>query len=119
MRAFAEEGPPPDDVSEIRQEVFSATFTTSDSRDPILLVGDDDFAKQEYHGYRGPVLRLPRVRDGFPNVIEIDVETDSPAEATARITDWEGNMAASSHRALLKRIRGKWVVVEFRLTWIS
>jgi hypothetical protein len=110
-----------DDITEIRQAVFSAFFATSDCRDAILIVDNGDFAKQEYYGYGGFVLRGPKIREGlvFVNVTEFIVKIDSPTTATAHICDWEGNMAASVHEARLKKINGKWVVVKFMLVEIS
>ena len=44
---------------------------------------------------------------------------DSPTTASATISDYEGNLAGSEHDAKLEKINGKWVVVEFKMTWIS
>ena len=107
------------DVIQIRQAVFSTFCATSNSRDAIVIVDRDDFAKQEYYGYAGIVLRSPRSRDGFVNITGIKVDLKSPDTATATISDWEGNLAASGHLAKLKKLHGKWVVVEFKMTRIS
>ncbi len=107
------------DIVEIRQAVFSVLFATSNSRDAIVIVDKGDFAKQEYSGFAGPVLRCPQKRDGFVNVMDLTIDLESPTSATARISDWEGSEAASTHKAKLKKVNGKWVVVEFMLTRIS
>jgi hypothetical protein len=107
------------DVTEIRQAVFSVFCATSNSRDTIVIVDRADFAKQEYYGYGGIVLRSPEIRPGFVNITGIKVNLKSPDTATATISDWEGNLAASGHLAKLKKLHGKWVVVEFKMTWIS
>jgi hypothetical protein len=107
------------DEVEIRQAVFSALFATCNSRNAIVLVGDKDFTKQEYSGYGGFVLRSPTARRGFVNVMGLKAKIESPTTATASVSDWEGNMAGSGHRAKLKKIHGKWVVIEFRTTWIK
>ncbi len=107
------------DVTQIRQAVFSALCATSNSRDTIVIVDRADFAKQEYYGYGGVVLRSPQSRDGFVNITRIKANLISPDTATAYITDYEGNLAASGHLAKLKKLHGKWVVVEFKMTWIS
>ncbi len=107
------------DVTQIRQAVFSAFCATSNSRDAIVIVDRADFAKQEYYGYGGVVLRSPQSRDGFVNITGIKVNLISPDTATATISDWEGNLAASGHLVKLKKLHGKWVVVEFKMTWIS
>jgi hypothetical protein len=107
------------DVTQIRQAVFSALCATSNSRNAIVIVDRDDFAKQEYYGYAGVVLRSPQSRDGFVNITSIKVNFISTTTVTATINDWEGNLAASGHLAKLKRLHGKWVVVEFKMTWIS
>ncbi|MDH4238540.1 MAG: hypothetical protein OEW48_03150 [Phycisphaerae bacterium] len=107
------------DVTQIRQAVFSFLFATSNSQDALVIVGGADFARQEYYGFGGFVLRSPQSRDGFVNITGIKVELKSPDTATATISDWEGNLAASGHQAKLKKLHGKWVVVEFKMEWIS
>lgn len=108
-----------DDVTEIRQAVFSALCATSNSQDAIVIVKRGDFAEQEYYGYGGCVLRSPQTRNGFINITDIRVKIESPTTATAGISDWEGNLAASVHEAKLKKLHGKWVIVEFKMTLIS
>ncbi len=107
------------DMTEIRQAVFSALFATTSSQNTIVIVDRDEFAKQEYYGFAGAVLQAPKSRDGFVNVTSIDIKYQSDTDATASISDWEGSLAASGHEVKLKRIHGKWVVVEFGMTWIS
>jgi len=107
------------DVMEIRQAVFSALCATGNSQDAVVIVDRGDFAKQEYYGYGGAVLRSPQTRNGFINITGIRVKIESPTTATAIISDWEGNLAASVHEAKLKKINGKWVVVEFKMTLIA
>jgi hypothetical protein len=107
------------DVTEIRQAVFSALCATGNSQDAVVIVDRGDFAKQEYYGFGGVVLRSPEIRTGFINIVAIMVKIESPTTATATIADYEGPLAASGHEAKLKKINGKWVVVEFKMTWIS
>jgi hypothetical protein len=107
------------DVTQIRQAIFSALCATSNSRNAIVIVDRDDFAKQEYYGYAGVVLRSPRSIDGFVNITDIKVNLKSTDTATATINDWEGSLAASGHQAKLKKLHGKWIVVEFKMTFIS
>jgi len=107
------------DLIQIRQAVFSTFCATSNSRDAIVIVDRADLAKQEYYGYAGIVLRSPKVRPGFVNITGIKVNLKSPDVATATISDWEGNLAASGHQTKLKKLNGKWIVVEFKMTWIS
>jgi hypothetical protein len=109
----------PNDTHEIRQAVFSVLFATCESRDAVVVVDKGDFAKQEYHGFAGPVLRSAQKRDGFVNIMDLTVNLESPTSANASISDWEGSLAASGHEAKLRKIRGKWVVVQFAMTWIS
>ncbi|MHC4335403.1 MAG: HEAT repeat domain-containing protein [Planctomycetota bacterium] len=97
------------DAVEMRQAVFSVLFATCGSRDAIVVVDKGDSPKQEYYGFAGAVLRL----------VELSLKLESPTSATARISDWEGSEAASTHKAKLKKVNGKWVVVEFMLTRIS
>lgn len=107
------------DVTQIRQSVFSILCATSNSRNSIVIVDRADFAKQEYYGYGGIVLRSPESRPGFINITGIKVKLKSPDTATATISDWEGCLSASGHLVKLKKLHGKWVVVEFKMTWIS
>jgi hypothetical protein len=108
-----------DDVVEIRQAIFSILLATSPSRRTISIIDKGDFARQEYYGYSGFVLRLPETRQGSINITQIEVKLESTDTATAFICDWEGMLAASVHEAKLKKIYGKWVVVEFKMTMIS
>lgn len=107
------------DEIEIRQAVFSVLFATCNSRDAIVLVGNEEFTRQEYCGYGGPIIRAPQTLDGFVNIESITVEIQSPESATASIADWEGSLAASTHEAKLRKIHGKWVIVNFEMTGIS
>ncbi|HUT28884.1 MAG TPA: HEAT repeat domain-containing protein [Sedimentisphaerales bacterium] len=109
----------PNDTHEIRQAVFSVLFATCESRDAVVVVDKGDFARQEYHGFAGTVLRSMQKRDGFVNIMDLTVNLESPTSASATISDWEGSEAASTHKAKLKKVNGKWVVVEFTLTRIS
>ena len=114
--------PKSDDQTEIRQAVFTVLFATSSSSDAIFLreeKGKSDFAEQEYYGFAGYVVKTPSSRPGLVNVTDMTVKLDSADSATATISDWEGSLAASGHEAKLKKVHGKWVVVDFRMTWIS
>ncbi len=107
------------DAIEIRQAVFSVLFATTSSRNMINVVDRDEFAKQEYYGFSGPILRVSEHKQGMVNVTSIDIRYQSDDSATVSIRDYEASMAASSHEAKLKKINGKWVVVEFKMTMIS
>jgi len=107
------------DLTEIRQAVFSVLFATCNSRNAITVVGDKDFANQEYYGYGGVLIKFPRTIGGLVNLTGIEVDIKSPTEATATISDWEGMLAASGHEATLKKLHGRWVVTDFHMTWIS
>jgi hypothetical protein len=109
----------PNELQQIRQAVFSVLFATCASRDAIVVVDRGDFAKQEYYGFAGTVLRSEQKRAGFVNIVELSLKLESPTFASATISDWEGSEAASTHKAKLKKVNGKWVVVEFVLTRIS
>ena len=45
------------------------------------------------------------------NIVDITVKIDSPASAAATISDYESNLAGSTHEAKLQKINGKWIVV--------
>jgi len=107
------------DATEIRQAVFSVLFATTSSRNMIYIVDRDEFAKQEYYGFSGPVIKVSEHRQGMVNVTSIDIRYQSDDSATVSIHDYEASLAASTHEAKLQKIHGKWVVVEFELTMIS
>ncbi len=107
------------DEAEIRQAVFSILFATCSSDYPIYVVRRGEFGDQEYRGYQGVVLRSPEIKLGRVNITGIEVEMKSPTSAVADITDYEAGEAASGHRAVLEKVDGRWVVVDFRMTWIS
>jgi hypothetical protein len=107
------------DTTEIRQAVFSVMFATSNSRDAIVVVDRDKFAKQEYYGSAGPVLLSSKSIQGFVNLTSIDISSVSEDSTTVNISDYVGSESASQHEVRLKKINGKWVVVEFQMTLIS
>jgi hypothetical protein len=107
------------DEAAIRQAVFLILFATCDSDYPIYVVPPGEFADQEYRGYQGAVLRSPAIKPGRVNITGIEVEMKSPTSAVASITDYEASEAASGHRAVLEKVHGKWVVVDFLMTRIS
>lgn len=107
------------DEIEIRQAAFSALFATSRSQGAIVIIDKDELAKQEYYGFAGTVLRASEVRRGFVNITSIDIKHQSETDATVTISDWEGGDSGSGHEAKLKKVHGKWVVVDFKMTWIS
>lgn len=104
------------DSEEIRQAVFSVLYATSNSQDSIGMVGDDDFAQQEYYGYGGYVLKRPKLgHNGVNSAIwRMKVEILSPTEAVVTIHE-----LLASYGARLKKMHGRWVVVDFRRTEIS
>lgn len=109
----------PSEITEIRQAVFTVLFATCNSRDVLLIVDKDDIAKQEYYGFAGWVIPVKSIREGWVNITAIKVKVISSNIAEAEIEDYEGPLAASGHEAKLEKKHGKWVVVEFYMTWIS
>ncbi|MBN1974320.1 MAG: HEAT repeat domain-containing protein [Sedimentisphaerales bacterium] len=107
------------DITEIYQAVFSVMFATSNSRNAIFVVDRGDFAKQEYYGYAGPVMRIAKHIEGIVNLTSIDIKYQSKDEATVDISDHVASESASGHDVKLKKLHGKWVVVSFEMTWIS
>ena len=112
-----------DDTSQIRQAVFAELLATSENCGLVCMLQregpEGDFARQEYYGFAGYVLPAKRACTGAVNITNIQVKIISPDLAEASISDWEGGLAASLHGAKLKKISGRWVVVEFRMTGIS
>lgn len=107
------------DEAEIRQAIFSILFATCNSDYPIYVLPRGEFADQEYRGYQGAILRSPAIEQGRVNIIGIDVEMKSPTSAVASIADYEAGEAGSDHRAVLEKVHGRWVVVDFQMTSIS
>lgn len=103
------------DKIEIRQAAFSALFATASNQNTIIIINRGEFAKQEYYGFDGPVLKASESRQGFVNITSIDIIYQSEDSATVRINDYEGPMAGSMHEVKLKKINGKWIVVEILL----
>ncbi len=92
------------DGAQIRQAVFTLFYGTDESLEPLLLAG----TAQEYRGYRGKVIRLPReIARG--RKIEIRATEISKDRATADFTDSSNGWAIE-----LRKIHGKWVVAGFR-----
>ena len=107
------------DMTEIKQAVFSVMFATSNSQNVILVVDRAGLGKQEYYGLAGPVILSSQSIQGYVNLTSIDINYQSKDEATVTISDYVGSLSASGHDVKLKKIHGKWVVVSFEMTWIS
>ncbi|MBE3096862.1 MAG: HEAT repeat domain-containing protein [Planctomycetes bacterium] len=123
--------PRPAQVSEdmeIRQAAFLALFGTSSTHDAANIAWGagakgpaeiPEWARQEYYGMGGYVLRSQRIRQGWVNITSIDIKRKSATEALVTIGDYEGNTAASSHEIVVKRLGRLWVPVSVRMTMIS
>lgn len=94
------------DITEIRQAAFSIIFATSNSQEMLLVFDRDEFAKQEYYGFAGPVIRAPKSIQGFVNLTSIDIRSQSEDSATVWINDYVGSLSASGHEVKLKKING-------------
>lgn len=114
---------PADENAAVRQAVMTYFFATRNSRDFITLVDrgrpEDEFARQEYTGFAGCFLRDTAIVSGRANITGLTIGDMSADTATARISDWVGNMASSSVEVRLKKIHGKWVVVSLGSALIS
>ena len=73
------------------------------------------FARQEYYGYQGPVLRVPAWKEEYLNLVGIDAHLTWPTTATAHITEVEGNVAGSDSESRLRKVHGRWVVIAFKV----
>lgn len=109
----------PSDEAEIRQRLFEALFATNDSRDVLLVVEGTGLERQQFFGYSGWVVPTAERRPGRINLTGMDVTLASPTRAQATVTDWEGMLAASGRAARLEKKHGRWVLVQFGMTWIS
>lgn len=101
----------PDETTEIRQAVFAAVVGVSNSRTSLLVVDSGEFARQEYYGYSGPILKVPAMRPGCFNLTDLRVTRTSPTTAEVWYADYEGNLAASSGQVIVEKKHGRWVVV--------
>ncbi|MBN1974321.1 MAG: HEAT repeat domain-containing protein [Sedimentisphaerales bacterium] len=109
------------DITKIRQAVFSVIFAVTSSNKAIVVINknEDEFAKQEYYGFAGPVLRASKVRDGFANLTSIDIKEQSENAATVWINDWEAVEASRGREVKLKKLHGKWIVTRFGIMRMS
>jgi hypothetical protein len=103
-----------DDDVRIIQKAFFATFGLTDSR-YLLLVGEKS-RKVQLWGYAGPVLYRNsdewRSSRGLGGVfVNWEIIEKSDDKATVRISDWEGNLAASSQKVFLRKVQDDWFVV--------
>ena len=102
-----------DDASEIRQAVFTVLFATCNSADSIVIVDEGNAAQQEYYGYSGTVIKAAKPNFGV-SIRDITVKLESQDEATVTVRE-----SLAGYKAKLRRMHGKWVIVEFMMTWIS
>ena len=101
------------DTTELRQAVFSLTFATSNSQSIVRVIDRGEFAKQEYYGYAGALIRVQKSIQGFVNLTSIDIRSQSEDSATVWINDYVGSLSARGQEVILKKINGKWVVIGF------
>jgi hypothetical protein len=59
------------------------------------------------------VLRVPAWKEGYFNLVAIDAHLTSPTTATAHIAEVEGNLAGSDSEFKLRKVHGRWVVIEY------
>lgn len=109
---------PRDEGAEIRQAVFILIFGTSSSEDTIVAATPAGTGAQEYRGYRGRVLGATELRPGFVN-FGIEVEEATRTEARVRFWDFVSGLAGTRRLAQLRKIEGKWVVVDLERISIS
>ena len=130
-------------IMDIRQTAFFALFAISNSQYSISIVNtnenimqildEDSIAEQEYYGYGGFVLRYSKIKDCTikkkikANIIldryaiKTKLKVDMISENNAIVTF--GNLISplggGGGKLILKKIRGKWVVVGIGETWVS
>lgn len=109
----------PSDAAEIRQRLFEALVATNDTRDVLLVLEGTGLERQQFFGYSGWVVPSAERHPGRINLAGMEVTLTSPTTAEATVTDWEGTLAASGHQARLEKKHGRWVLVQFGMTWIS
>jgi hypothetical protein len=85
----------------------------------LLVLEGTGLERQEFFGYSGWVVPSAERQPGRINLAGMEVTLTSPTTAEATVTDWEGMLAASGHRARLEKKHGRWVLVQFGMAWIS
>jgi hypothetical protein len=99
--------------------MFEALIASNDSRDIIRLVTGPRMPMQEFVGYAGWVVPATSSERGHVNLVEMTVSLTSATTAEATVLDYEGDLAASEHRATLEKKHGRWVLVSFAMTFIA
>jgi hypothetical protein len=112
-----------DETTTILQRALFAVFSVGRSR-TTLLVGKG-VQKVQVEGYAGPILYdidtdKWQARYGSGGVfVTWKIERRDPTEAVVVIEDWEGMLAAGGQEVALRNIRGTWLAVARRTTWVS
>jgi hypothetical protein len=111
-----------DEESQIVQKAFFPTFAWSQSRF-ALLVGPES-AKVHISGYSGPIIYVADVdkwhKEHERGWMFLDWTVKrSGDEAEVRFSDYEGSEAGSTQYILLRKIDGKWLVVQRRIGRVS
>jgi hypothetical protein len=108
-----------DEEIEILQKAVFATFGVSDSWH--LLIVPPQSRKLQVWGYRGPIIYLAGNRQSWQKkhpqggvFVNWSVSRDGD-EARVTIGDYQGPEAAATQHVLLKKLDGRWVVVERRV----
>lgn len=104
------------DLELIRQAAFAYIFNTTNSRMSILTVDDpkkeSNPAQQEYYGYYGKILKRSEIEHGWENLREIKVTMESPKSAYVTVEEWWGYTCGSTVNLRIRKLHGRWVVVE-------
>ena len=109
----------PDDVAAIRQALFTFHVATSNDCTAVVVARGEDESLQEYRGYAGYTLASRGGRKGFANIVRIDVNIESPTQATVDYGEWHGIVHGFGFHARLKKVGGKWLIILHRNTWVS
>ena len=108
-----------DDAQILRRAIF-AVFGLSRSHFAILVDGTSQ--KLQLSGFAGPVVYDQKRPDNIgPGGTYVRWQLTSKSGDSARVYlyDWEGNLAASSNEATLRRVGDRWIVVSVQLIAIS
>jgi len=107
------------DATAIRQAAFEAYILRHEPIGILFIVGDKDFAKQEYYGFSGVILPAKGCVEGEENITKISVKVIDETTAEVEMSDYMGNLAASGWEATLKKVKGIWVIIALEARWVS
>ena len=109
-----------DDSGTILQKAIFAAFALTGSREMLYVTPSTP--RIHVAGYGAPILfDRPIPRNGSSGSVYVSwkIRDRSAVDVVVEITDWEGLLSAGGQNVFLKKVRGKWVVVAVKETWVA